>query len=126
MADYDQVQDSGTRQSFDTGSVRDTQAGKGRFDLISPEVTRRDAKHMENGAVKYGVRNWEKGQPLMRYLDSALRHINAWQLGMTDEDHLAAARWNLGCIMHTEWAIRLGLLPEELDDSPCYTRGRGE
>jgi hypothetical protein len=30
------VKDSGARQSFDTGAVRDIQAGKGRFDLITP------------------------------------------------------------------------------------------
>jgi hypothetical protein len=75
---------------------------------------------MENGAVKYGDRNWELGQPLSTYIDSAERHIASFKEGMRDEDHLAAARWNLGCVIHTEEMIRRGLLPKELNDLPSY------
>lgn len=77
---------------------------------------------MENGAVKYGDRNWEKGQPLSRYIDSAMRHIQKYMMGFRDEDHLAAARWNLGALMHTERLIRDGLLPKELNDLPSWKR----
>ena len=118
---FDHVKDSGERQEFSTGSVRDTQTGKGRYDLISPFVEERDAKHMENGARKYNPRNWERGQPVSRYIDSAKRHINKFQQGLKDEDHLAAARWNLACIMHTLEMIERGLLPKELDDLPDYS-----
>lgn len=31
------IEDSGERQEFDTGAVRDIQEGKGRYDLIPPE-----------------------------------------------------------------------------------------
>lgn len=114
------VKDSGKREAFDTGSQRDTREGKGRFDLMSPFVLQRDARHLENGAVKYGDRNWEKGQPLSRYYDSALRHMNKYLMGMRDEDHLAAARWNIAAIMHTEHMISLGQLPAELNDMPAW------
>lgn len=117
---YDAVKDSGERRKFQTGSVRDRRDGKGRFDLVSPIVEARDAKHLENGAKKYGDRNWERGQPLSNYLDSAKRHISHWQEGYRDEDHLAAARWNLACIIHTEEMIKRGLLPAELSDLPTY------
>ena len=40
--------------------------------------------------------------------------------GHRDEDHLAAARWNIGGMIHTEEMIGRGLLPGELDDLPCY------
>jgi len=80
----------------------------------------RDARHMENGAVKYGDRNWEKGQPLSRYLDSAMRHIQKYLMGHRDEDHMAAARWNIGALMHTEEMIRRGSLPAELNDLPDW------
>lgn len=80
----------------------------------------RDARHMENGAVKYGERNWELGQPLSRFLDSALRHLVKWTQGHRDEDHLAAARWNIAGIMHTELMIAKGELPRELDDMPKW------
>ncbi|HUS51203.1 MAG TPA: dATP/dGTP diphosphohydrolase domain-containing protein, partial [Candidatus Paceibacterota bacterium] len=72
--EFKEVKDSGKRQDFDTGSRRDTRDGKGRYDLLPVRAIKRLAKHYENGAKKYGDRNWEKGQPLSRYLDSALRH----------------------------------------------------
>ncbi len=113
---FDSVQDSGERQDFDTGSVRDSRAGKGRFDLIPSYSLKRLAQHFENGAVKYGDRNWQKGQPLSRYLDSAVRHLYAYLGGSRDEDHLAAVAWNSFALIWTEEQIRLGRLPEELDD----------
>lgn len=106
--------------TFATGSRRDNRKGKGRFDLLSPIVLKRDAVHLENGAVKYGDRNWEKGQPLSTYYDSASRHLASFLEGMRDEDHLAAVRWNVAAMMHTEEMIRRGLLPKELNDLPHY------
>ena len=120
MVEYSKVKDSGARQKFSTGAVRDIQNGKGRYDLISPIFLRRLAKHYENGAVKYGDRNWEKGIPIGRFLDSASRHINEYREGMRDEDHLAAAAWNIACIIHTEEMIERGLLPKELMNIPSY------
>jgi hypothetical protein len=117
---FEEVKDSGNREEFDTGSRRDTRDGKGRFDLLSPFVLERDAKHLENGARKYGDRNWEKGQPLSRYYDSAMRHLNKYMMGHRDEDHLAAARWNIAALMHTEYMIAVGRLPESLDDLPRF------
>ena len=38
---------------------------------------------------------WEKGIPVSAMMDSALRHIFKYLDGMDDEDHLAAATWNL-------------------------------
>lgn len=113
---FNAVKDSGERQSFSTGSVRDTQAGKGRFDLISIPALRRLARHYENGARKYGDRNWEKGQPLGRYLDSAFRHLTYVLEGNTEEDHASAVSWNLFGYIHTFEGIKSGKLPRELDD----------
>ena len=113
--------DSGSREVFGTGAQRDTRIGKGRFELITPIGLKRLADLYERGAVKYNPRNWEKGMPLSRFLDSALRHINDFNMiqlfkreGLDingvkthfdidpNEDHLAAAAWNLMCIMHLE------------------------
>ena len=116
MPTFDSVKDSGARQNFETGSVRDTRDGKGRFDLLPPAVLRRDARHMENGARKYGDHNWTKGQPLSRYLDSAFRHLVCMMEGLTDEDHAAAVRWNIGAFMWTEGEIAEGRLPSTLND----------
>lgn len=119
MADekgFDRVQDSGERSQFSTGAVRDTGAGKGRFDLISPYALKRLAVHYENGAKKYGDRNWEKGIPLARFLDSALRHLNTFRDGDRSEDHLSAVLWNVVGFLHTEREVREGRLPVELRD----------
>lgn len=120
MTDDFITRDSGTRRSFDTGSVRDAATGKGRFDLVTPIALFRLAKLYERGAVKYDVRNWEKGQPLSVFLDSAMRHLQKHLMGYRDEDHLAAAAWNVFGIMHVEHQIERGFLPAELDDLPNY------
>lgn len=101
-----------------TGAVREMPTGKGRFDLIPPYPIKRLAQHYENGALKYADRNWEKGLPLGRYLDSALRHINDFKMGDRNEDHLAAALWNLCGYIHTEREIEEGRLPRELYTVP--------
>ncbi len=116
MPEFEDVKDSGQRQEFDTGSKRDTRDGKGRYDLIPPYALSRLARHYENGAKKYGDRNWEKGQPLARYLDSMIRHAYKFLGGSRDEDHLAAVAWNALAYIETEERIRKGILPKELDD----------
>jgi hypothetical protein len=113
------TKDSGTREEMPTGSVRDTREGKGRFDLISPFALRRLAGVYERGSRKYAARNWEKGQPFSRCLDSALRHLNAFAMGWTDEDHLAQALWNVAAIIHFQETGR----GAELDDMPHYQAG---
>lgn len=115
---YNKVQDSGAREEFTTGSVRDTQQGKGRFDLLPFYALTRVAVHFENGAVKYGDENWRKGQNLRRYISSTLRHVAKYMLGEKDEDHLAAAAWNILCLIETEKMIEDGKLPKELNDLP--------
>jgi len=116
------IKDSGKRNKFDTGAVRDLRENKGRYDLISPIALKRLAIIYEKGAKKYNDRNWEKGIPLCRYLDSAMRHIQQYMEGLRDEDHLSQAAWNLFCVVHTEVMIERGLLPKELNDLPNYVK----
>jgi len=61
------------------------------------------AKHFEEGAKKYGDRNWEKGIPTHCYFDSALRHYLKWRRGDKDEPHDRAFVWNLMCML---WTIK--------------------
>lgn len=116
MSGYKSVKDSGQRRQFATGAVRDIQEGKGRHDLIPSIPLDRIAKHYENGARKYGDDNWMKGIPLKSFFDSALRHLQKWKMGMYDEDHLAAAIFNIMGLIHTEEMIDHGLLPKDLDN----------
>lgn len=59
------------------------------------------AQHFEEGAKKYGERNWEKGIPLSRYIDSATRHYLKVLRGDTDEPHDRAFVWNIMCAIWT-------------------------
>ena len=59
------------------------------------------AKHFEDGAVKYGDRNWEKGIPVHCYIDSAVRHYFKYYRGDQDEPHDRAFMWNILCAMWT-------------------------
>lgn len=68
------------------------------------------AKHYENGALKYGENNWQKGLPTSCYFDSACRHYWKWRAGHIDENHAAAFVWNLVCM---KWTIENH---PELDD----------
>lgn len=111
-----ETKDSGQRQEFATGSRRDVRDGKGRYDLLQPFAIRRLAQLLERGATKYGDRNWEKGQPVSRYIDSAMRHLFCYLEGDRAEDHLIAAAWNCLCAVDTQVRVSLGLLPAELDD----------
>jgi len=117
--DYE-LQDSGERKEYVTGAVRDKRKNKGRFELVTPIGLRRVAIVYEKGAVKYNPRNWEKGIPIGRFLDSAIRHIYQHIEGLRDEDHLAQAAWNLLGAIHTDEMIRRGLLPKELDNLPNF------
>lgn len=138
------IKDSGERQEFSTGAVRDIQTGKGRCDLMPLDIVsefmvmkpEKDylsyiadfqetenyesligaaasfadkyfadretavleyAIQLENGAIKYGPRNWQKGIPLDRYVDSGIRHYMKHLRGDDDERHDRAALWNMLC-----------------------------
>lgn len=53
------------------------------------------SKHYENGANKYGERNWEKGISLHSYIDSGVRHFMKHIAGEIDEPHDRAFIWNM-------------------------------
>jgi Domain of unknown function (DUF5664) len=110
------VRDSGQRQEFETGSRRDTREGKGRYDLLPPHAIFLIARQLEEGAKKYGERNWEKGQPLSRFMDSALRHLFKHLAGHKDERHDVAAAWNILAMIETSHRIEAGQLPDSLND----------
>lgn len=103
---------------YTSGAHKETNASKGRYDLIPPIALQRLARRYQFGVDKYGERNWEKGLSFSRYIDSGIRHFIQYLLGDTSEDHLAAVAWNAFALMATEHMIELGELPEALDDIP--------
>ena len=89
------IKDSGERTQFASGAVRDMHEGKGDMASIPWEAVLRLSKHYEAGAKKYKRWNFRKGIPVSSFIDSACRHIAKYQCGMDDEDHLAAAAFNI-------------------------------
>lgn len=84
------IKDSGDRTEFETGAKRDMHAGKGRMDLLPWYGIMEVSKHCEEGALKYGEHNVDKGIPLHSLLDSASRHLAkstwlAWTMRITCE-----------------------------------------
>lgn len=106
------ITDSGERTEFTTGALRDMHTGKGRFDLLPWNAIWEVAKHCENGALKYGEHNVDKGIPVHSLIDSAIRHTVKFWLGWEDEPHLTAACWNL------LFALQMMLVKPEMDDRP--------
>lgn len=92
------TKDSGQREQFSTGMVRDVQKGKPRFDLTWKPLYWRWAELMGRGAEKYGENNWMKAattEEMNRFKASAERHLQQYLRGDTDEDHAAAVIFNL-------------------------------
>ncbi len=116
------MKDSGQRQTFATGAVRDSADNKCRPDLISPFALERLGEWLRLGSLKYEERNWEKGIPLSRSTASLCRHLLKFQQGEHDEDHLAAIMCNAMFIIHTMEMVRRGVLPPSLLDLPKYRR----
>lgn len=98
-----EIKDSGNRTEFPSGAVRDMAKGKGRMDLLPWLALIRVSKHYEKGTEKYGEHNWEEGIESTSFLSSAFRHLAKYADGWHDEDHLAAAAFNvLGLIWNEE------------------------
>lgn len=89
------IKDSGERTTFETGAVRDLHAGKGDMLSLPAKALLRLSLLYEEGAKKYGRFNYLKGIPLSSFIDSAQRHLMKYVAGWDDEDHLAAAAFNI-------------------------------
>jgi hypothetical protein len=93
------VKDSGERQVFDSGMVRDVQTGKIKYHLVtSGPMLKRWAQHLTAGAEKYNDDNWLKAtgmEEYNRFRASAYRHFMQWYYNDRDEDHAAAVLFNI-------------------------------
>jgi hypothetical protein len=109
------TKDSGHRMTFDSGMVRDTNAGKMLWHLVTAgPLLRRWAGLLTRGAQKYSPNNWMKasGQAeLDRFRESAFRHFMQWYNGETDEDHAAAVFFNINGAEYEKASKMSSLLP---------------
>ncbi len=93
------VKDSGAREQYASGMVRDVTEDKVDYMLaLDGPMFERLARHLTAGAQKYAKRNWLKATgraEYERFRESALRHFVQWLRGDTDEDHAAAVWFNI-------------------------------
>jgi hypothetical protein len=112
------IKDSGKRESFDSGMVRDTEDGKLDYSLVlDGPMFKRWAAHLTKGAAKYAPRNWMKaaGQDEYdRFKRSFLRHMVAYLDGQRDEDHAAAMVFNINGMEYVREQLEEG--PDVHDD----------
>ncbi len=97
------IKDSGKREEFKSGMVRDT-GDKPRFlRIFTGPMAQRWAEHLHKGAKKYpdvapGVPNWTLATgevELQRFKESALDHMVKWLRGDIDEDHASGVFFNV-------------------------------
>lgn len=95
-------QSNAPERVFESGAVRDSNENKGRMDLLGWNAMLRASRLYQQGAIRYKPHNWEAGIPVSAFLDSCLRHIAKYLCGYDDEDHLAAAFFNISGAMEME------------------------
>ena len=99
------VKDSGKREEYTSGMVRDVETGKIDYlRVFDGPLIERYAAHLTRAAVeKYhdplpGVPNWTLAagpEELARARKSALRHLIQWLRMRRDEDHASAVIFNM-------------------------------
>lgn len=103
---------------------KESDEGRGHYELVSPLFMRRLSIWLEKGAKKYNPRNWEKGIPKGRIIRALLRHTYEYLEGMENEDHLAAIACNIMFLIHFDVGMERGLYsPEDvaaMQDLPNY------
>lgn len=96
--------------TFATGAVRDVSSSKEDYvETISYLAIKRYAEYMTAKQSTYGRGNWRKGIPVESYEKSLMRHLQKYFANKYDnaglepnEDHLAAAMFNLQGLLHEE------------------------
>lgn len=93
------IKDSGKREEYASGMVRDTATDKTDYSLVfDGPMFARWAVHMTKGAKKYSKRNWMKAggqEEFDRATESLVRHFIQYLRGDTDEDHASALFFNV-------------------------------
>lgn len=111
------TKDSGQRENFESGMVRDVEADKIDYSrCFDGPMFDRWAELMTRGAVKYpnqtnGQPNWMLAsgpEELQRFRRSAVRHFRQWLRGDNDEDHAAAVFFNLNGFEHVKQQLANG------------------
>jgi len=114
MTDFT-TKDSGKREEYASGMVRDTQEDKPDFtNLIIPGVPLEEQPIVRlvelymRGAGKYGRANWmlaDSEEELRRFEQSGFRHHWQYLSGDRSEDHGMATCWNIIAAEYLRWKL---------------------
>jgi hypothetical protein len=75
-------------------------AGKSRYDLVSPVLVHATAEVLTFGAEKYAPYNWAKGILFSRVYGALQRHLTAWQAGEENDDETGMPHlWHASCCL---------------------------
>lgn len=107
---------------YSTGANRDSDEGKPLLTFIPWDIMDRVANHYMIGAEKYGDDNWRKGMPSTEIIQSLMRHMRAYFMGMDDEDHLSAMAFNINCLIYNEEKMRNN---PDVYDMPQWWHSKG-
>ena len=110
------MKDSGEREYYANGFMREPDANKPAFHLLLPkgipypeQMMTRFAVHMAKGALKYSDRNWERGigeAELERAKAALLRHVMQYVNDELDEDHASAIWFNVMQIEYITYKLK--------------------
>ena len=102
------MKDSGERNEFISGMLREPTMDRPRFELMFPLDQKYEdtllfklGNVLAKGAGKYSDRNWEKcntKEELERFKEASFRHFLQFMTGEIDEDHLGALLFNLNAM----------------------------
>ena len=118
-----QIKDSGKRQEYKSGMVRDLSDNKIDYSLIyDGPMLKRWAEHLTLGGIKYEKRNWLRAngeEELARFRESAARHFTQWMNGETDECHEAAVYFNINAYEYLKEKLdKYKILCSNVDSGP--------
>lgn len=95
--------------TFASGAKRIVEGKEDYIETTSWLAMKRFAEYMTSKQTVYGRGNWKKGIPIESYEQSLMRHLQKYLANKYDganfepnEDHLAAAMFNLMGILHEE------------------------
>lgn len=100
----------GDQTTSESGMARSVTDGKVDYSLVfDGPLVERLAQHLTAALAHYEARNWMKANTaadLERFRASAVRHFIQWLRGDKDEDHFAAAVFNMNGYEYTKERLR--------------------
>ncbi len=121
-----ELKDSGKREEYKSGMVRDVVGDKIDYSLIyDGPMLKRWAEHLTAGGRKYSKRNWllaNGKEELDRFKESAARHFHEWMTNSSKEDSAAGVFFNINAFEYLKDKLGKENLDTDRDLPVVYDR----